>query len=278
MDFIEFHDVFYQYDKRNTLNTLSDIHLTIKKGEWVAIVGENGSGKSTLAKMLVALNLPDKGEIIIDGIPVTERTKWLIRRRVGIVFQNPDNQFVAESVQDDVAFTLENQNIPLPDMQVRVRQALEDVGMLEFAKQDPSHLSGGQKQRVALAGVLVMRPEVMVLDEATVMLDPTGREELNHIIRSLHQKQKMTIVTITHDMEEALQADRFIVMQNGKIIQLGKPEQLLGPGCDYATLGLTPPFTEQLKQELAKRGEQIPDQFMTDEMLVDFIWKSYFNT
>ena len=212
---VKVEDVSFKYEEQ-TEYALNRVSFHVNAGEWVAIVGHNGSGKSTLAKLLNGLQFSHEGSIVIDGIPITEESVWDIRKKVGMVFQNPDNQFVGTTVKDDVAFGLENNAVPRSEMVTRVERSLEKVKMLSFLDQEPHHLSGGQKQRVAIAGIIALKPEIIILDEATSMLDPQGREEVFDIMREL-QKENMTIISITHDLDEAAKADRIIVMNKGKV-------------------------------------------------------------
>jgi len=222
---IEVENLTFRYDKRLKAETLSDVSFTIEKGEWVAIVGQNGSGKSTLAQLLVGLLDPQSGHISIAGQVMNDESKWEIRRHIGMVFQNPDNQFIGTTVQDDVAFSLENLNMPYDEMKSRIDQALEMVGLYELRLHDPSRLSGGQKQRVAIAGVLALNPDVLILDEAFVMLDPKSRRELLETLQQLKKEKELTIISITHDMNEAASADRLLMMRTGQIVNSGPPQE-----------------------------------------------------
>src|SRR3954447_12485808 len=208
---IQLQNISYQYDGQTAL-ALEDVSFDVYDSEWLAIVGHNGSGKSTLAKLLNGLQFPQKGTIEVCGIQLSEDTVWDVRKQVGMVFQNPDNQFVGATVQDDVAFALENNGIPREVMVDRVKSSLKNVQMDTFLNQEPHNLSGGQKQRVAIAGVIALRPSVIILDEATSMLDPKGREEVLDLVFDLKNKYNMTVISITHDLEEAARADRIVVM------------------------------------------------------------------
>lgn len=258
----------FRYDKRLETETLSDVSFTIEKGEWVAIVGQNGSGKSTLAKILVGLLVPQSGRISIAGQELNDESKWDVRRRIGMVFQNPDNQFIGTTVQDDVAFSLENLNMPYDEMKVRIDQALEMVGLSAFRSHDPSRLSGGQKQRVAIAGVLALKPDVLVLDEAFVMLDPVSRRELLTTLQQLNNTKEITIISITHDMNEAAAADRLLLMKAGQIVNSGTPKDVFNVEAE-----LEPPFAEQLRRTLNKRNREVPNKYMTEEEMVGWLWK-----
>ena len=265
---IEVEHLTFRYDQRVQTETLSDVSLTIEKGEWVAIVGQNGSGKSTLARVLVGLLTPESGKVTIAGQELNEETKWELRKKIGMVFQNPDNQFIGTSVQDDVAFSLENLNMPYDEMKSRVDLAIEMVGLSSYKFHDPSHLSGGQKQRVAIAGVLALNPDVLVLDEAFVMLDPRSRRELLETLQDLNHKQDITILSITHDMNEAASADRIFIMKQGKMVNSGTPDVIFTQEQE-----LEPPFAEKLRRELLNRNRNVPKQYMTEDEMVQWLWK-----
>lgn len=272
---IQLEDISFQYDGQTSL-ALEDVSLSIYEGEWLAIVGHNGSGKSTLAKLLNGLQFPQKGEITVCGISLTEETVWDVRRQVGMVFQNPDNQFVGATVEDDVAFALENNGIPREDMVNRVKNALEKVQMESFLNHEPHNLSGGQKQRVAIAGVIALRPSVIILDEATSMLDPRGREEVLSTIRELKKDHNMTVISITHDLEEAAKADRMIVMNNGKLYKEGTPEEIFLLDKELISLGLDMPFPVKMSLLLKEKGVNVEKPHLSDEELVAELWTSYF--
>lgn len=243
----------------------------------MAIVGHNGSGKSTLAKLLNGLQFPQKGTIEVCGIPLSEDTVWDIRKKVGMVFQNPDNQFVGATVQDDVAFALENNGVPREQMVLRVTNALEKVQMGNFLNQEPHNLSGGQKQRVAIAGVIALRPQVIILDEATSMLDPRGREEVLNTVRELKADHQMTVISITHDLEEAAKADRIIVMNKGKLYREGTPEEIFRLDEELISLGLDMPFPVKMSKLLNEKGIKLEKPYLTEEELVAELWTSHFN-
>lgn len=244
---------------------LKDVSLTIQQGEWVAIIGHNGSGKSTLAKNINGLLAPGSGQVTVAGMPLTEENVWKIREKVGIVFQNPDNQFVGATVQDDVAFGLENRAVPRPEMVTRVHDALEQVNMLQFATREPARLSGGQKQRVAIAGIIAQRPDIIILDEATSMLDPAGRAEVLALIQELQAKSAMTVVSITHDVDEAASADRVVLLNDGEIVEQGTPAEIFTHGEELLHLGLDVPYPERLKAALRRRGVAMPDRYLDQE-------------
>lgn len=273
MSLITLENIVYRYNADQENYILNDVSFNIEKGEWVTIIGANGSGKSTLVKTLNGLNVPQNGNVIIDGLELNEENIWDIRQKVGMVFQNPDNQFVGSTVADDVAFGLENIGMPREEMLVRIEQALQQVGMEKFRNHEPARLSGGQKQRVAIAGILALAPEIIVLDEATSMLDPKGRSEVLSTVQSIKEQNNLTVISITHDLNEAAQADRIFVMEKGQIKYENKPEEIFKLGDELVELGLNVPFVEQLKAELISRGLSLPDDYMTEERLVELLWK-----
>ncbi|RDI38979.1 energy-coupling factor ABC transporter ATP-binding protein [Falsibacillus pallidus] len=270
---IEIKNVSFRYYEQEQY-ALNDISFDVYEGEWLAVVGHNGSGKSTLAKMLNGLHFPEKGKVMVNGMILSEETVWDIRREIGMVFQNPDNQFVGTTVQDDVAFGLENNGIERDLMVKRVSDALVKVGMVDFLDQEPHHLSGGQKQRVAIAGILALQPGVIILDEATSMLDPRGREEVLSTIRDLKNETNMTVISITHDLEEAAKADRIIVMNHGQVFKEGHPSDIFKLEEELIALGLDIPFPIKLQRALERNGVQLEDQYLTEEELVNSLWTS----
>jgi energy-coupling factor transport system ATP-binding protein len=274
---------YYTENPDGTLNTDTDVtmkhsekrfaldgvSLAIERGSFVAIVGSNGSGKSTLAKHLNALLLPTSGEVLVCGMSTADPDNtWEIRRRCGMVFQNPDNQLVSSVVEDDVAFGPENLGVEPSEIRRRVDDALNAVGMYEFRKKGPHLLSGGQKQRIAIAGVLAMRPECIVFDEPTAMLDPSGRAEIMKIIRGLHEQGK-TVILITHFMEEAAQAERIVVMDQGKPILDESPARLFAHAEQLTSLNLQMPFGASMAAKLAARGIELPEGIITSERLAE---------
>ncbi|RKQ33927.1 energy-coupling factor transporter ATPase [Oceanobacillus halophilus] len=256
----------FRYDERKQENTLENVSFTVQKGEWLAVVGHNGSGKSTLARLLVGLLTPNEGSVHINGIKLDEDSKWKLRSQIGLIFQNPENQFIGTTVKDDVAFALENMNMAYDEMKVRVEQALEMVGLEDFAEYDPSRLSGGQKQRVAIAGLLALNPSILILDEAMVMLDPKSRKELMETLSNLKTNNHITIISITHDMNEAQAADRILMLSSGQILHDGEPAEVFQK---EPTLDV--PFAEQLRRELENRGSKVPDGYMTEDEMVRWL-------
>ena len=256
-------DVSYQYEP-DARPAVSHVTLAVERGSFVAVLGHNGSGKSTLAKLMNALFLPTEGRVLVCGMDtLTEEKVWNIRRHAGMVFQNPDNQIVANVVREDVAFGLENLGVPQDEMVRRVEAALSAVRMSEFAETAPHMLSGGQKQRVAIAGVLAMEPELIIMDEATAMLDPSGRAEVLATVRKLNREKGMTVVWITHFMEEAAIADRLIVMNDGSVALEGTPRQVFSRVEEIKALGLDVPPMAELAQTLRERGMPLPEGILT---------------
>lgn len=272
MEIIRVSDVWYEYIAPEEDGELAvrGVSLTVQKGEWLSIIGHNGSGKSTLAKLINGLYLPKEGSVVVDCIDTRDEDRiWDLRQRVGMIFQNPDNQIVATVVEEDVAFGLENLGVPPLEIQQRVRQALETVGMLDYANSAPHMLSGGQKQRIAIAGVMAMRPDVILMDEPTAMLDPSGRREVMNTVERLHREEGMTVVLITHFMEEALRGDRVLVMEDGKLVMEGVPREVFTKVEDLKRIGLdVPPMTE-LAHRLTKDGFTFTKEPMTVEEMVE---------
>ena len=274
---IELNEISYRYEGAQE-NALSGVSLTILDGEMLAIVGHNGSGKSTLAKHLNGLLTPDSGRVLVDGMDTGDEGKLLsIRQRVGMVFQNPDNQLVTAIVEEDVGFGPENLGVPPAEIRERVDSALREVGMIDYADRAAHALSGGQKQRVAIAGMLAMRPEVLVLDEATAMLDPEGRREVLDIVSRLHRETGITVVMITQHMEETLPCDRVVVMAGGKISFTGTPREVFRRSGELRELGLDVPETVWLRDALAERGLALPGDPLTMTETADAICRSLLN-
>ena len=268
--------VSFQYDIQERY-ALKNVSFDIYEGEWLAIVGHNGSGKSTMAKLLNGLQFPQEGEIIIDNLKLTEETIWDIRKSIGMVFQNPDNQFVGTTVEDDVAFGLENNGVPREEMVQRVEDSLKKVKMDQFLYQEPHHLSGGQKQRVAIAGVLALRPSIIILDEATSMLDPRGREEVLETVRLLKMEKSLTVISITHDLEEAAKADRIVVMNQGEVFREGTPEEIFAMDEQLIQLGLDIPFSVKMSKAFRQNGIKLSKHYLSEEELVTELWTSRFS-
>lgn len=258
----------FETEEGKTLDALKDVTAQIKKGEFTAIIGTNGSGKSTLARHLNALLIPTEGELIVEGMRTSDAGRvWDIRQKVGMVFQNPDNQLVAAVVEEDVAFGPENLGVPPEEIRERVDLALEKVGMTSYRKQAPSMLSGGQKQRVAIAGVLAMKPDCIVLDEPTAMLDPKGRKEVMDTIHELNKTEGITIVLITHFMEEAVTADHILVIDRGVLKMEGTPREIFSQADKVTEIGLDVPVPADLARRLRKKGMAVSEKCMTDEEL-----------
>ena len=271
---IEVKNISYQYPS-STSKALDNLSFSVTKGEWVAIIGHNGSGKSTLAKLLNYLLVADAGEILIDGQLVNEVNMWTVRNKVGMVFQNPENQFVGATVADDVAFGLENRGIERERMLALVPAALKEVQMDAFADREPTHLSGGQKQRVALAGIIAVAPKIIILDEATAMLDPKGRKEVIAAIRKLKDRlgKELTVISITHDIDEAADADRILVINDGQLVEEGTPATIFSSGQRLLALGLDVPYAEQLKLALKNLDVDVPEEYLDEERLVQWLWQ-----
>ena len=279
MEMIKTQDLAFTYpgteDQVNT-RALRGVDVTIERGSFVVILGHNGSGKSTLAKTFNAVLLPSGGKVYVEGMDTMDESLLLeIRRRVGMVFQNPDNQIVANVVEEDVAFAPENLGVPSAEIRKRVDDALEAVGMTQFVKHAPHLLSGGQKQRIAIAGVLAMKPECIVLDEATAMLDPIGRREVLAAAEKLNREQGITVVLITHHMNEAEHADRVIVMNDGLVVMDGKPREVFTRKKELEDIGLAVPDTVSLLFSLREAGMDVPVDAITVEECADAIAKNF---
>ena len=271
---IEIKDLSFRYQADQEHYDVHNISFHVKRGEWLSIVGHNGSGKSTTVRLIDGLLEAESGEIWIDGDCLTPENVWEKRRKIGMVFQNPDNQFVGATVEDDVAFGLENQGIPLEEMKKRVSEALSLVGMAEFTKKEPARLSGGQKQRVAIAGVVALRPDILILDEATSMLDPEGRLELIKIVQKIRQDHQMTVISITHDLDEVAMSDRVLVMKKGEVESTSTPRELFSRS-DLDQIGLDQPFVNQLKESLRASGLKLPEHYLTEEELEEALWELF---
>ncbi|MFM0786087.1 energy-coupling factor ABC transporter ATP-binding protein [Streptococcus suis] len=272
MNIIEVKNLKYKYNQEDEQYTLNDVSFHVKQGEWLSIIGHNGSGKSTTVRLIDGLLEAESGDIYIDGDALTIDNVWDKRRLIGMVFQNPDNQFVGATVEDDVAFGLENQGIPLEEMRSRVDEALELVGMTDFKTREPARLSGGQKQRVAIAGVVALRPKIIILDEATSMLDPEGRLDLIKIVREIKDRHGMTVISITHDLDEVALSDRVIVMKQGQVESISSPDELFIRE-DLVDLDLDKPFTTELATSLSQAGLDLPLRYFTEEELEETLWE-----
>ena len=269
---IDVKNLSFRYKESQEYYDVKDITFHVKRGEWLSIVGHNGSGKSTTIRLIDGLLEAESGEIVIDGQLLTEENVWNIRRQIGMVFQNPDNQFVGATVEDDVAFGLENQGLSRQEMKKRVEEALDLVGMLDFKKREPARLSGGQKQRVAIAGVVALRPAILILDEATSMLDPEGRRELIETVKGIRKDYDMTVISITHDLEEVAMSDRVLVMKKGSIESTNSPRELFSRN-DLDQIGLDDPFANQLRHSLIQNGYDLPENYLTESELENKLWE-----
>ncbi len=270
---IDVKNVTFEYtdgDKKKTV--INDFNISFERGSFTVILGHNGSGKSTIAKLLNGLYKPDSGDILVDGINTKdEKTEIEVKRRVGMVFQNPDNQLLASVVEEDVAFGPENLGLEPKEIRIRVDEALKSVDMYDYRLKSPHRLSGGQKQRVAIAGIIAMRPECIVLDEPTAMLDPKGRKEIINTVRKLNRENGITVILITHFMEEAENADRVVVINDGKIIADDKPKSVFSNADMLKSVGLDVPQTTELLIELNKNGFDIKTDVISIEEAADAI-------
>ncbi|MDD6212705.1 MAG: energy-coupling factor transporter ATPase [Clostridiales bacterium] len=277
MGIIKTAKLIYEYARRDednnvveTVRAVDEVNLDIQEGEFVAILGRNGSGKSTIAKQMNALLFPSQGTIWIGEKDTRdEKFLWEIRQSAGMVFQNPDNQIIATVVEEDVGFGPENMGVPSKEIWKRVEESLNAVGMMAYRKASPNHLSGGQKQRVAIAGVMAMKPKCIILDEPTAMLDPNGRQEVIRTVRELNRQEGITVVLITHYMEETVHADRIIVMDQGKIQMTGTPREIFSHVQELKSMKLDVPQVTELAYELKKEGIDLPDGILTIQELVD---------
>ena len=264
MEAIEVSHLTFSYDGKNDI--LKDVSFSIPKGSYTTIIGHNGSGKSTMAKLIIGLLEAKKGKIQILGQELNEESVYELRSHVGIVFQNPDNQFIGATVRDDIAFGLENICVPREQMDELINRYSKVVRMENFLDHEPTKLSGGQKQRVAIAGILAMSPSIIILDEATSMLDPRGRKEINELVRELKKQNNMTIISITHDIEEAKNADRVILLNKGEIVDYDKPQKILTNEKLLKELKLDIPFSLKIARKLQKKGYQIKDTLDVEEL------------
>ena len=275
MNIIQVENLIFSYDKQGQQKpTINNLSFNVKKGEYLAIVGHNGSGKSTLAKLLNGLLTPDSGSVMVEGFSTLDKKSLFeIRKRVGVVFQNPDNQIVASIVEDDVAFGPENLGVPRKEIGERIDYALQAVDMQAFRNKSPMHLSGGQKQRIAIAGVLALKPQVLVLDESTAMLDPVGRREVLQAVKKLNKETGVTVIAITHYMEEVVDADRVIVLSGGEIVKKGKPSEIFSARAELKGLGLEIPMPAYLAEKLRESGIPLSESILDRESLAEALCK-----
>lgn len=272
MSLVSVKNVTFGYEEN--LSVIKDLSLEIEEGKYIAVIGHNGSGKSTLAKLLNGLLKVDKGDIVVDGLSVLKKENLFeIRKKVGVVFQNPDNQLIASIVEDEIAFGVENIGLDREEMGKRIEFALSAVGMSEFRKSTPSRLSGGQKQRIAIAGVLALMPKVLVLDESTAMLDPKGRKEVLDVVKKLNKERNMTVIAITHYMEETVFADQIIVLDKGRIAMSGTPKEIFNDKQKIKELGLELPPVTALAEQIKSAGLDIKEDVLTVEELEEEICK-----
>ncbi len=267
---LEIKNLSFSYD--NKTNALNNVSLKINKGDYVSIIGHNGSGKSTLAKLIVGLMKANEGDILIEGEALTEDNVYEMREKLAIVFQNPDNQFIGSTVRDDIAFGLENRRFKPEEMDPVINDYAKRVGMEDYLGHEPTKLSGGQKQRVAIAGVLSMHPKVLILDEATSMLDPKGRNEVNDLVHELHEARDMTILSITHDIEEVSMSDYIIVMNQGEVFMEGTPEEVLVNVKQLTNIGLDIPFDVKFYLKMKEKGIDLKTPF-DEEGMVETLWQ-----
>ncbi len=265
MKLLDVKNLSFSYDGEK--DVLRDINFSIQEGDYVSIIGHNGSGKSTLAKLLIGLLKAQKGEIKIGDMLLNEENVYDVREHIAIVFQNPDNQFIGSTVRDDIAFGLENRCVPSDEMDAIIEEAATKVGMEDFLDHEPSKLSGGQKQRVAIAGVLAMKPDILILDEATSMLDPQGRQEVNDLVHDLRKEKAVTILSITHDIEEVVNSDQVLVLNEGRLRLKGRPEEVLTKVNRMKRFSLDVPFSLKLHEALAKKGIRLEEKFQLESMV-----------
>lgn len=272
MNSIEVKNLCFEYEEN--IPTLKNVSFSVEQGDYITILGHNGSGKSTIAKLLIGLLEKKSGEIIINGISLNDETLYEVRSHIGIVFQNPDNQFIGATVRDDIAFGLENKCVPTSQMDEIINRYAKEVGMENFLDHEPSKLSGGQKQRVAIAGILAMQPNILILDESTSMLDPKGKNEINNLVTKIRNEKKMTVISITHDIEEAANADKIILLNQGQIVKIGTVDEILTDIPLLEEMGLNAPFAYQVADGLRKLGFNVTKQ-IDKKVLVDELWQLF---
>ena len=268
-DIIQIKNISFNYPEQEKL--FNDFSMNIQEGKWTAIIGQNGSGKSTLARLIDGLIVLKSGQIVVDGLTVNDANIFDIRNKIGMVFQNPEDQFVGATVEDDVAFGLENRQVPREQMHQIVEQSLRQVGMWDFRDRIPANLSGGQKQRVAIAGIIALSPKIIILDEATSMLDPRGRQDILKLVNQIKRENNLTVISITHDIDEAAGADQVIVVNQGQVVEADQPDHIFGDIEKLTSIGLSAPFTSELLSALKKRGIDSHSQYLNDERLITWI-------
>ncbi|AEB73948.1 energy-coupling factor transporter ATPase [Lentilactobacillus buchneri] len=268
-DIIQIKNISFNYPEQEKL--FNDFSMNIQEGKWTAIIGQNGSGKSTLARLIDGLIVLKSGQIVVDGLTVNDANIFDIRNKIGMVFQNPEDQFVGATVEDDVAFGLENRRVPREQMHQIVEQSLRQVGMWDFRDRIPANLSGGQKQRVAIAGIIALSPKIIILDEATSMLDPRGRQNILKLVNQIKRENNLTVISITHDIDEAAGADQVIVVNQGQVVEADQPDHIFGDIEKLTSIGLSAPFTSELLSALKKRGIDSHSQYLNDERLITWI-------
>ncbi|MBU9789038.1 energy-coupling factor transporter ATPase [Lentilactobacillus sp. TOM.63] len=268
-DIIQVKNISFNYADQPLL--FDNLSLNVHEGEWLALIGQNGSGKSTLARLIDGLNVLKQGQIIVDGLLVNDENILDVRNKIGMVFQNPEDQFVGATVEDDVAFGLENRQVDRKQMHHIVESSLKNVNMWDFRDRIPANLSGGQKQRVAIAGIVALSPQIIILDEATSMLDPRGRQDILNLVREIKAKNHLTVISITHDIDEAAGADRVVVINHGKKIDEDVPDKIFSNTEQLAQIGLDAPYTSQLIAALKRKGVNLNQQYLDSERLIAWI-------
>ena len=274
MGIIDVKNLNFSYDENS--ETINNVSFSVEKGTYTTIIGQNGSGKSTIAKLITGLLEKKSGSIVIDGLDLTLENLNAIRSKIGIVFQNPDNQFIGSTVRDDIAFGLENHQVPQKDMDEIIDANAMRVKMTKYLDHEPTRLSGGQKQRVAIAGVLAMKPEILIFDEATAMLDPQGKDEIKKVIMDLHRETGLTIVSITHDIDEVAASDAVIALNEGSVVMTGTPDQIFAQEKTLQKIQLDIPFSMKLEKKLAEKGLKL-ERYITMEGLLEELCRLHSN-